>query len=589
MAETATSTEPAARWRAPRWVSAVPDAVWALLLYVALALIHYRDVLAAPTQRLLGNGDAFNYLWRVWWWAGGYKQWGGDAWFAPQLMYPRGHYLAEAELTPLNLFPAVLVAKVASPLAGYTTVGIVSMVLAGLATYLFARSLKAGGWGAGLAGVIVMTAPYLTLHWVGHMPLMGVWTLPAGLLAIEKLAEAVAAREQRPALWAAAGIGLSLGLAAWSSWYYLVMFGIAFAVYGLVRLSPGRTRRAERPWAHLALALAVAVVMVAPVYVLMKMHSPQQVSWPVTRVWGAPPFAYVVPGLLHPVFGASSAKLLGHSPGEDSLFLGLVGMALAVAGVAMWRRRSPSVGPLLWAAGVAYVLSLGPRLYLGALGGWARLPFTVPRIQFFQWDLHRVFRLGIPMPEVLLAIAPITDGIRQPDRFGVVVLVAVAALAALGFDAVAEKLRSRWRAQWLVGALWVVLLGVVLFEFATVSVWSPTDVRPVEQWLAQQKGAGSVIWLPEFGTAEDEQIYKTIVTGKPIAFGSSTLVPREVQLLRQTLPRFPSDQTVTQLDKARVRWVVWQKYIKPAPKVTGTYTRVAEFDDVVVFERVGFK
>jgi hypothetical protein len=572
----------------------VPDAVWALLLYITLTLVHYRDVLAAPTQRLLGNGDAFNYLWRTWWWAGGYKQWGGDVWFAPQLMYPHGHYIAEAELTPLQLLPAALFAKLAGPLAGYTTIGIVSMVFAGFVTYLYARSLKTSAWGSALAGVIFMTAPYMTLHWVGHVPLMGAWTLPAGLLAIEKLAEAVASREQSRARWATVGLGVSLGLSAWSSWYYFVMFGIAFAVYALVRLSPTHTCRPERPWAHFGVALVIAAIMVAPVYAMVKTHSAQQMSWPVSRVWGAPPFAYLVPGTLHPVFGPASAKILGHSPGEDSLYLGVVGLVLAIVGIVVWRRRSASVAPLVWTAAVAYVLSLGPRLYLGQFGGWAKLPFEVPHIKLLRWDLHKVFDMGVPMPEIVLAVAPITNGIRQPDRFGVVVLVAVAALAALGFDAVARKLRGGAdspgrRAELTTWALWLVLLGVVLFEFATVSIWSPTDPRPVEKWLANQKGAGSVIWLPNYQIAEDEQIYKTTVTGKPIAFGSSTFVPREVQLMRQTLPRFPSTQTVAQLDKARVRWVVWQKYVKPEPNVSGTYTKVAEFDDVVVFERVGFR
>lgn len=585
LADTATSSEPAVRWRAARWAAAVPDAVWALLLYVALALIHYRDVLAAPTQRLLGNGDAFNYLWRISWWAGGYKQWGGDVWFAPQLMYPHGHYIAEAELTPLQVLPAVLIAKIAGPLAGYTTVGIVSMVFAGLFTYFYARSIKASGWGAALAGVLYMTAPYMTFHWVGHVPLMGVWTLPLGLLAIEKLADAYAERETARARWAAVGLGVAVGFSAWSSWYYLVMFGIAFAVYALVRLSPGRTRRPERPWALFALALGVAAVMVAPLYLLVKAHSAQKMGWPVLRVRGAPPFAYFLPGLLHPLLGSFS-KTLGNSPGEDALYLGVVGLALAVAGFAAWRKHSSSVAPLAWTAVVAFVLSLGPRLFLGQFG-YAKLPFAVPHIKLLRWDLHKVFELGIPLPEVLLAIAPITNGIRQPDRFGVVVLMAVAALAALGFDAVSEKLRSR--AQWLVGAVWVVLLGVVLFEFATVSIFSPTTPRPVEKWLSHQQGAGSVIWLPDWVTAEDEQIYKTTITGKPIAFGSSTFVPREVQLMRQALPKFPSAETVARLDKARVRWVVWQKYVKPAPKVTGAYTQVAEFDDVVVYERVGFK
>jgi hypothetical protein len=577
----ADSTDTTPSQTRPVWAR-VPDALWALLLYVSLALVHYRDVLTEPTQRVLGNGDAYNYLWRIWWWAGGYRQWGGDVWFAKQLTYPIGHHLAEAELTPLNLVPAVLIAKIAGPVIGYTVVGFVSFVLAGFVMYLFARSLKASPLGSALAGVVFMTAPYMTFHWVGHVPLMGAWTLPLGLLMVEMLAEALSDGRKRRAPWLAAAFGAALGLAGWSSWYYLVMFGVAFAVYALVRLSPKRTGLARRPWGLFALALGVAVVMVAPVYLLVRLHSVTKMTWPVSRVWGAPPFAYFLPGLLHPLFSGAS-QLLGHSPGEDALYVGLVGLVLAIVGFVAWRKRSKSVVPMVWMGAVAYVLSLGPRLYLGKYGGWARYPFSVPKIKILHYNLHEVFKLGVWLPGAVLAVMPITDGIRQPDRFGIVVLIAVAGLAALGFDVVAERVRPR--ARWAVGALFVVLLAVVLFDFATISIYSSTATRPVETWLSQRQGSGSVIWMPKPELVEDEQIYKTIVTRKPIAFGASTFPPAQVVALKKALPSFPSTQSIAALDRADVRWIVWQKTIKPTPIIPGLYKRVATFDDVDVLER----
>ncbi|HEY5540039.1 MAG TPA: hypothetical protein VIL41_01135, partial [Coriobacteriia bacterium] len=504
-------------------------------------------------------------------------------WFAPQITAPVGHHLAEAELTPLNLVPAVLIAKFAGPLIGYTVVGFVSLVLAGLVTYFYARSLKASRLGSTLAGALFMSAPYMSFHWVGHFPLMGAWTLPLGLLVIEKLADALSSGQSRRAGWLAAGLGVSLGLAGWSSWYYLVMFGIAFAVYALVRLRPKRTGLARRPWGLFALGLGIAVVMVAPVYVVVKMHTVTQMTWPLTRVWGAPPFAYFLPSLMHPLFSRASL-LLGHSPGEDALYVGVAGLVLAIVGFVAYRKRSSSVSPIAWTAAVAYVLSLGPRLYLGQFGGWARLPFSLPSVTFLHYNLHKVGKIGVLLPGLVLAVMPITDGIRQPDRFGVVVLACVAALAALGFDVVADKLRPRGR--WTGGVLFAVLLAVVLFEFASISIYSSTATRPVETWLSQQKGSGAVIWLPSPGLVEDEQIFKTTVTGKPIAFGASTFPPPQIVTLEKLLLNFPSAESVAALDKAGVRWIVWQKTIAPTPVVPGAYKRVASFSDVDVLERV---
>ena len=581
MTDSTTTSPEAAR---AAWAR-VPGFVWALLLYVGIALVRYRDVLADPTQRILGIGDAYNYLWRIWWWAGGFRQWGGDPWFAPQLTYPAGHHLAEAELTPLNLVPAVLVAKVAGPVIAYTAIGLVSLVLAGLVTYLYARSLRASRLGSTLAGALFMSAPYMAFHWLGHVPLMGVWTLPLGLLAIEKFADALTAAENRRALWLAAGFGGALGLAGWSSWYYLVMFGVAFAVYALVRLRPKRTGLKHRPWAFFALALGVAVAMVAPVYVLVKMHSVNKMTWPLTRVWGAPPFAYFVPSYLHPLF-SRAAQLLGHSPGEDALYVGLIGFALAIIGFVVYRRRSLSIGPIVWTALVSYVLSLGPRLYLGRFGGWAKLPFSLPNrvLPLLHVNLHKAAKFGVWLPGAVFSVMPIADGIRQPDRFGVVVLVCVAALAALGFDAAAGWLRPK--AHWAVGALFVVLLAAVLFEFAVVVPYSSTTTRPVETWLSHQQGSGSVIWLPDFASVEDEQIFKTSVTHKPIAIGASTFIPPQTLALEATLPSFPAPVSIAALDKAGVRWIVWEKGHGPTPKIPGVYKLAASFPDVDVLERV---
>jgi hypothetical protein len=582
LADTATTTS-TPRPARPVWAGA-PGFVWALLLYVGIALVHYRDVLVAPTQRVLGGGDAYNYIWRIWWWAGGFTHWGGDPWFAPQITSPIGHHLAEAELTPLNLVPAVLIAKVVGPVVAYTTVGFASLVLAGLFMYLYACSLRASRLGSTLAGVLFMSAPYMAFHWLGHVPLMGVWTLPLGLTAIERLADALSSGRKRHAWWLAAGFGAALGLAGWSSWYYLVMFGVAFAVYALVRLRPTRTGLPRRPWGLLALSLGIAVAMVLPVFVLVKLHSVTKMTWPLTRVWGAPPFAYFLPSLLHPIF-KSAAFLLGHSQGEDALYVGLVGLVLAVTGFIVYRKRSSAVGPIVWTAAVTYVLSLGPRLYLGRFGGWAKLPFSLPNITVLNVNLHKLAKFGVLLPGAVFSVMPVADGIRQPDRFGVVVLACVAALAALGFDAAAARVRPY--ARWAVGALFLVLLGFVLFDFASTSIWASTSARPVETWLAQQQGNGSVIWLPNPGIVEDEQIFKTTVTGKPIAFGASTFPPPQIVILKELLLGFPDQASVAALDKAGVRWIVWQKSLAPTPVVPGVYRLAASFSDVDVLERIG--
>jgi hypothetical protein len=323
--------------------------------------------------------------------------------------------------------------------------------------------------------------------------------------------------------------------------------------------------------------------MVTPVYVLVKTHSVTKMVWPLTRIWGAPPFAYLVPGFEHPLLGWMAA-ILGHSPNEDALYVGLEGLVLAIVGFVACRKRSKSVGPIAWTAAFAYVLSLGPRLYLGVFGGWAKYPFSVPNVTILHVNLHRLAKFGVWLPGALLAVMPITDGIRQPDRFGVVVLMCVAALAALGFDVVADKVSPRGR--WAVGALFLALLAFALFEFASTSIYSDVSPLPVDKFMAQQKGSGAVMWLPDIGAADDEQIYKTVITGKPIAFGSSTFPPPQILELRTLMQGFPDPASVAALDRAGVRWIVWQRDRGATPVMPGSYRLIARFPQVDVLERV---
>jgi hypothetical protein len=566
------------------WWARVPGWLWALALYVVLALWRFSGVLRAPTRLIIGGGDAFNYLWRVIWWGGGYRQFSESPWIAPQLTYPSGHYLADAEITALNLFPAVALSKLTGAVFAYNVTVMSSVVLSALVVYAFVRSLKASPPAAALAGVVYGFGAYPMFHAMGHLPLMGMWTLPLGLMVTEFLAGAIADDERRRSVLWSLALGASVGLAAWSSWYYLVMFGIAVATYALVRLSPKRTGLPRRPWALLGLALVVALAMAVPVFLLVRAHqSDVRMVWSTWKVWGAPPFAYLVPSVQNPVFGNLAKASLGHTPYEDSLYVGWAAFLLAVVGVSVYRRKKPGLlGPLLWTAVVGFVLSLGPRLYLGH---WYDPKFGIAyHGRIFGRSIVSLSSPTIPLPAVLFQRLPVFVNMRQWDRFGIVVLLCVAVAAALGFDAIRERIKNRPRVA--VSVLFAIVLAVTLFETLAVVTVSDTSPKAIDLFLAKQRGSGSVVWLPDWAGVEDEQIYKTTVTGKPIVFGSSTYAPREARVLGSLVQTFPDVKSVAALDKDKVRWVVWQKRLGPTPIMPGAYKVIASFPDVDVLERV---
>ena len=186
---------------------------------------------------------------------------------------------------------------------------------------------------------------------------------------------------------------------------------------------------------------------------------------------------------------------------ERQLFPGLV--TLIAAAAALWPGRRRSGVALLYGAlaAAALVLSLGPEP-----AAWShRLP-SGP----YLW---------------LARVVPGMDGMRVPARLGVVVLMALCVLAALGIARLTGRLTRNGR---LVAA---VLLGIVVFAegWAVPLRMAPFDAhgrpgdRAAYRWLAQQpRGAAIELPIPEW--AIDPTLtyqYATLFHGHPIVNGYS--------------------------------------------------------------------
>lgn len=557
------------------------------LVYSLITVWWFSGELGGLTRLVHGGSDGFNYSWRIWWFAGGFRLWGGDPLFAPSVFYPQGHRLAEAELTPLQMIPAVLISKLTGPVFGYNLVVFASFVAAGIAAYAYLRFLRVSRPASFVGGLIYSFAPYHTSHALGHLPLMGMWVLPFGLLAIEGVRRSLG-DESRRARWAwSVAAGLAVAAAAWSSWYYFLSFSLAFAVYALVRLR-GSGWRKTAPWGLVALSVSFALVL--PLYLLVKATADtSSLDWPLSAYHGASPLAFVVPSYVQRWWGMWWVN--AYQPRnaiENSLFLGWLPLALAAFG---WvtRKRRPSGKP--WKAlavvfVVFVVMSLGPFLYVSGTEGvflpWRMPTVHVPGIGVLPYAGHA---MPIPLPSLPLIYAPFFDGMRESTRYGVIVAMAVAAMAAIGLDALASRLALRLPRH---GATVVAALvaAVVLVEFAPLSYTLDASPRPVDRFIASREGPGTVMWGPSAKLHGDEEMYRTSITGKAIAFGDSTHTPPTVSQDMRAMDEFPSARSLEGLSRRNVRWIVWDESAAgPVRGDTAPFDQVARFDDLVVYEK----
>ncbi|MDZ4064381.1 MAG: hypothetical protein U1E22_06895, partial [Coriobacteriia bacterium] len=210
-------------------------------------------------------------------------------------------------------------------------------------------------------------------------------------------------------------------------------------------------------------------------------------------------------------------------------------------------------------------------------------PWSFDSLRVVGRDAANYVNMGVPMPTLAISRLPLMAGMRAYARFGVVVLMTVAVLGGFGFDRFAAWLRGRAVRS---GVAAVAVLIVLAVEFAPMSI--TMDARPTEldEWLAAQPGDGAVIWLPYEHAVGDEQMYRTIFTGKPIAFGDTSYMPQSFEESRKKLKTFPDEAALEELQVMGVRWVVVDaaNLSRASKFASEEATVVATFDGIDVLE-----
>ncbi len=196
---------------------------------------------------------------------------------------------------------------------------------------------------------------------------------------------------------------------------------------------------------RLAVLVLVAVVLYAIVLIpiLSEMFGGYELAgWGDAEKLSVDLMGLVTPTALHPLGGDWVDTLRQTREGTsrfrdvNTVFLGWAGLALAIVGAVRYRRR---LAAWITSFFVFAVFSLGPLLQINGRS---------------IFDLDGLL-VNVPLPFILLHYIPLVKANRVPNRFGVVLMLALAVLAGFG-------------AYWLLGKLrrgaccWRLLVGVLL-------------------------------------------------------------------------------------------------------------------------------
>ena len=425
--------------------------------------------------------------------------------------------------------------------AAFAAFMLIGFVLSGTAMFLLARWLTGSPWAALVAGFGFAFYPFAINKGLDHTHFVHGW--PFALMAW-RLLEIVNSPTRRNGLLA----GAATALAMWWTPYYILFGAVLFATIAVVVLIAGKLRRTAG--ATLGSLAAAAVVVAAFVAVFGTLQvvagsdagGTQENELNELITFSARPHEYALPDRNSLLFGERTEPYLtshlhGSTFSENSLYLGLTLLALALAGLlvavargirggraALTDQRTVAAVAAALAALVAAAFSMPPEVTVGG-----RL------VKFPMWFVFEV-----------------TPTFRSVSRFVIVVQMGVCVLAAFGLAALLERRRAAAR-----GAITALALVIVAVDLWAKPPDAVTELAPpaVYERMASL-GAGIVAEYPvqPGDIPNSTAMLWQEVHGHPILQGYTGDSEEESRKLE--LARLDDDETPGDLAALGVRWAL---------------------------------
>jgi hypothetical protein len=246
--------------------------LWAGLFYILVTILMTWPLAARMGFSFVGQiGDNLYFVWLIEWIRKAVFELHVSPVFVPFLNYPDGWSLAYTEITPAMIGLALPASLLGGPFFGYNFALLASFVLSGIGMYIWIHHLTGNRGAALVAGMIFAFLPYRMAHFlIGHLNLSGTQWFPFYFMGLYDLLRQPPTRARGGAWKPVLLAGISLGLIALTSQYYLYMTALVSAVFVVVYLVRTEHRAAWlrmvwKPFAGFgAVALPLVLVSVLP-------------------------------------------------------------------------------------------------------------------------------------------------------------------------------------------------------------------------------------------------------------------------------------------------------------------------------------
>ena len=485
------------------------------LAVVALVFVAMTILMTAPfswqfTDHLIPNIDSYLHVWMLAWIA---HQLAVDPahLFNANIFYPAANTLSFADAFPLlGLVGSPFIWAGIHPVAVHNGLILMSFVASGMGMFVLAFELTTAVVPSIVAGAIFTFASQRFGHF-GHVELLWNCWMPLAMWSLYRLMRDGKLRD-------GVLLGLFVALQGLSSLYNFVLLATYLAVTGLALIDRAPLDLWKRRAAALALAAVTATVLVGPylvAYSQMRTGHRSRTEAEIAR-YSASVQTYARVNPENRLYFFLRRTVDAH---ERSLFPGALALALAAGGI--WKNRRREIGVLVVGMIFAFWMSLG-------LNGWLYPHFS--------------------------SLAPPLQDVRAPARYGTLVLMSLAALAAVGAS---RLLRSQTHRRTLVSA---VLLAILCVEYASMPIATSRAVLEppqMAQWLARKPKGSVTVMLPMHFVRHDPFYeFLSIYHWQPLVNGYSGFNPPDYRATVESLQTLPDAASVQLLKTRNVSYVV---------------------------------
>lgn len=541
----------------------------ALLFFTLISCLMLYPLIIDFFDKLALGGDAYEYVWKLWWFKHTLLETGQSPWVVPEIYFPYGYLLAYGEATPANTILALPLTWLLGEIPTYNLLVLLSTILSGFTMFLLAREVSGNFWAGLLAGVIYAFSPFRRLQ-ILHLNILTTQWLPLIFYFLERFL-----KTRNPIYGLVAG--LSFGLNALASWYYAVAGALFVGLWSLFRMRPlTQDLNQKQSWHALGLFIIVTILLVGPFvwpYLMLVGNPDTTIPIENSNFYSASLVEYLIPSPFQFLWGQwVFQNLLNRpAPGEFVMGWGFTAWLFGLYAVGLAPRYKTR--PWLVLVIVAILLSFGLTLHVA--GRQVVIPAPQPVIEKFNdvlsyvslnyalngelFTISREDGLIIPLPALFLRwFVPVIGKVRTWTRFSIIALSGVAVLAALGATAWQRREIAPKYSQKVQHLFLMAVIGFALFElwWAPLRMIEPNLSRPVDHWLATQPDNAPIIEYPLSSAFTAKQFIYTRTHNKPIVHGYATYFSFVFSRRHPELLNFPGEPALQQLAQWGVRYVL---------------------------------